>query len=125
MEHPFLRNEMIWGQEAQARLAAAHVILFGLAAGSYAAECLGPLRHREPDHRGKAIPAPTNLETWQLRLFIPPQQPQGGRYRTAAADINLTEAHAVHGSTMRQCTPTASGGRYINRTPSTQLGAVS
>ena len=26
MEHPFLRNEMLWGPEAQARLARAHVL---------------------------------------------------------------------------------------------------
>ena len=41
MEHPFLRNEMLWGPEAQRRLFAAHVILFGLGGvGSYTAECL-------------------------------------------------------------------------------------
>lgn len=41
MEHPFVRNEMLWGPEAQQRLSAAHVILFGLGGvGSYAAECL-------------------------------------------------------------------------------------
>ena len=37
----FLRNEMLWGHEAQARLEQAHVILFGLGGvGSYTAECL-------------------------------------------------------------------------------------
>ena len=41
MEHPFLRNEMLWGPEAQARLRSAHVLLLGLGGvGSYAAECL-------------------------------------------------------------------------------------
>lgn len=41
MEHPFLRCEMLWGQEAQQRLAQSHVIVFGLGGvGSYAAECL-------------------------------------------------------------------------------------
>ena len=41
MEHPFLRNEMLWGRSAQQRLAASHVILFGLGGvGSYTAECL-------------------------------------------------------------------------------------
>ena len=40
-DYPFLRNEMLWGEEAQRRLARAHVILFGLGGvGSYAAECL-------------------------------------------------------------------------------------
>ena len=41
MDNPFLRNEMLWGPEGQARLAASHVILFGLGGvGSYTAECL-------------------------------------------------------------------------------------
>ena len=41
MDERFLRNEMLWGREGQRRLAAAHVILFGLGGvGSYAAECL-------------------------------------------------------------------------------------
>ena len=41
MDQRFLRNEMLWGPEAQARLSRAHVILFGLGGvGSYAAECL-------------------------------------------------------------------------------------
>ncbi|MEG1593278.1 MAG: tRNA threonylcarbamoyladenosine dehydratase [Oscillibacter sp.] len=41
MDHPFLRNEMLWGPEGQARLAASHVLLFGLGGvGSYTAECL-------------------------------------------------------------------------------------
>jgi len=40
-EHLFLRNEMLWGPEAQKKLARAHVILFGLGGvGSYTAECL-------------------------------------------------------------------------------------
>ncbi|MBR3641070.1 MAG: tRNA threonylcarbamoyladenosine dehydratase [Oscillibacter sp.] len=41
MDGRFLRNEMLWGEEAQRRLAAAHVIVFGLGGvGSYTAECL-------------------------------------------------------------------------------------
>ena len=41
MDRRFLRNEMLWGQEGQARLRESHVILFGLGGvGSYAAECL-------------------------------------------------------------------------------------
>ena len=39
MDARFLRNEMLWGKEGQARLARAHVILFGLGGvGSYVAE---------------------------------------------------------------------------------------
>lgn len=41
MDNPFLRNEMLWGAEAQQHLAQSHVILFGLGGvGSYTAECL-------------------------------------------------------------------------------------
>ena len=41
MDERFLRNEMLWGKDGQARLTAAHVIVFGLGGvGSYAAECL-------------------------------------------------------------------------------------
>lgn len=41
MNERFLRNEMMWGQDGQARLASSHVILFGLGGvGSYVAECL-------------------------------------------------------------------------------------
>lgn len=41
MDERFLRNEMLWGKEGQSRLAAAHVIVFGLGGvGSYVTECL-------------------------------------------------------------------------------------
>jgi len=41
LDERFARNEMLWGSEGHARLAGAHVILFGLGGvGSYTAECL-------------------------------------------------------------------------------------
>ncbi len=41
MDNPFLRNEVLWGEQAQQKLKATHVILFGLGGvGSYVAECL-------------------------------------------------------------------------------------
>ena len=41
MDERFLRNEMLWGKDGQARLTAAHVIVFGLGGvGSYAVEAL-------------------------------------------------------------------------------------
>lgn len=41
MDERFLRNEMLWGAEAQSYLAQCHVIVFGLGGvGSYTAECL-------------------------------------------------------------------------------------
>ena len=58
MEHPFLRNEMLWGRSGQQRLKESHVILFGLGGvGSYTAECLarsgvGELTLVDPDTVG-------------------------------------------------------------------------
>lgn len=41
MDERFLRNEMLWGSEAQEKLSHSHVIIFGLGGvGSYTAECL-------------------------------------------------------------------------------------
>lgn len=41
MSERFIRNEMLWGADAQHRLLNTHVIIFGLGGvGSYAAECL-------------------------------------------------------------------------------------
>lgn len=41
MDELFLRNRMLWGDDAQERLSCAHVLLVGLGGvGSYAAECL-------------------------------------------------------------------------------------
>ena len=41
MSEQFLRNQMLWGEADQRRLADSHVILFGLGGvGSYTAECL-------------------------------------------------------------------------------------
>ena len=41
MDSQFIRNEMLWGEAGQQRLARSHVIIFGLGGvGSYTAECL-------------------------------------------------------------------------------------
>lgn len=41
MDERFLRNEMMWGTDAQQRISRSHVIIFGLGGvGSYVAECL-------------------------------------------------------------------------------------
>lgn len=41
MESQFIRNEMLWGEASQIRLARSHIIIFGLGGvGSYTAECL-------------------------------------------------------------------------------------
>ena len=41
MDERFIRNEMLWGPAAQARLTRAHVLVLGLGGvGSYVVECL-------------------------------------------------------------------------------------
>lgn len=41
MDSQFIRNEMLWGEAGQQRLARSHVMIFGLGGvGSYTAECL-------------------------------------------------------------------------------------
>ena len=72
MEHPFLRNEMLWGPEAQARLARAHVLLLGLGGvGSYAAECLARSGVGELTLVDSDTIALTNLNR-QLEALTPP-----------------------------------------------------
>ena len=100
MEHPFLRNEMLWGPEAQARLARAHVLLLGLGGvGSYAAECLarsgvGELTLVDSDTIAPHQPEPP--------AGGPPLHPLGQPKAEAVAarlrDINPdAELHPVHG----------------------------
>ena len=54
MDERFIRNEMLWGPAAQARLTRAHVLVLGLGGvGSYVVECLaragiGELTDRPP-----------------------------------------------------------------------------
>ena len=99
MEHPFLRNEMLWGPEAQARLARAHVLLLGLGGvGSYAAECLarsgvGELTLVDHDEVGM-----TNLNRQLGALHSTLGQPKAEAVAARLRDINPdAELHPVHG----------------------------
>ena len=78
MEHPFLRNEMLWGPEAQARLARAHVLLLGLGGvGSYAAECLARSGVGELTLVDSDRVAPSNINRQSIALLS-----TVGRYKT-------------------------------------------
>lgn len=62
MEGQFLRNEMIWGPGGQARLSAAHVIVFGLGGvGSYVVEALARAGVGELTVVDSDTVAPSNL----------------------------------------------------------------
>ena len=89
MNEQFLRNEMIWGEEGQQRLAAAHVILFGLGGvGSYTAEALvragvGELTLVDHDTVGL-----TNLNRQLQALHSTLGQPKAEAIAHRALDIN-------------------------------------
>ena len=89
MEHPFLRSEMLWGPEAQQRLAASHVILFGLGGvGSYVAESLaragvGESPPVDPDTVGL-----TNLNRQLEALHSTLGRPKADAVAARLGDIN-------------------------------------
>lgn len=100
MDEQFLRNEMLWGREAQRRLAEAHVILFGLGGvGSYTAECLARSGVGELTLVDSDSVAPTNLnrqlEALHSTLGLPKVQAVADRLR----DINPTlRLHPLQGT---------------------------
>ena len=99
MEHPFLRNEMLWGPEAQSRLAAAHVILFGLGGvGSYTAECLARSGIGELTVVDSDTVSLTNLNRQLEALHSTLGQPKAEAVGRRLLDINpALHLHAVHG----------------------------
>ena len=99
MEHPFLRNEMLWGPAAQARLSAAHVILFGLGGvGSYTAECLARSGIGELTIVDSDTVALTNLNRQLEALHSTLGQPKAEAVGQRLLDINPSlRLHAVHG----------------------------
>jgi len=89
MEHPFLRNEMLWGPEAQARLARAHVLLLGLGGvGSYAAECLARSGVGELTLVDSDTIALTNLNRQLEALHSTLGQPKAEAVAARLRDIN-------------------------------------
>ena len=99
MEHPFLRNEMLWGPEAQKRLSAAHVILFGLGGvGSYAAECLARSGIGELTIVDSDTVALTNLNRQLEALHSTLGQPKAEAVGQRLLDINpALRLHPIHG----------------------------
>ena len=99
MEHPFLRNEMLWGPEAQARLTRAHVLLLGLGGvGSYAAECLARSGIGELTLVDSDTVALTNLNRQLEALHSTLGQPKAEAVAARLRDINPEAVlHPIHG----------------------------
>ena len=106
MDERFLRNEMLWGPEAQARLAASHVILFGLGGvGSYAAECLarsgvGELTLVDGD-TVSASNINRQLEALSSTVGLPKAQAVADRLRDINPAAVLPPRHAVYDAAHR------------------------
>ena len=89
MENQFLRSEMLWGPEAQARLAASHVILFGLGGvGSYTAECLARAGVGELTLVDQDTVSLTNLNRQLEALHSTLEQPKVQAVARRLLDIN-------------------------------------
>ena len=89
MNELFLRNEMLWGREAQERLARAHVILFGLGGvGSYTAECLARSGIGELTIVDNDVVSPSNRNR-QLEALASTV----GQEKTAAVAARLRDIH--------------------------------
>ena len=99
MEHPFLRSEMLWGPAAQRRLAACHVILFGLGGvGSYAAECLARSGIGELTVVDSDTVSLTNLNRQLEALHSTLGQPKAEAVAARLRDINPEAViHPIHG----------------------------
>ena len=99
MEHPFLRNEMLWGPEAQGVLGAAHVILFGLGGvGSYAAECLARAGIGELTLVDSDVVSLTNINRQLEALHSTIGQPKAEAVAARLRDINPdARLHPVQG----------------------------
>ena len=99
MDERFLRNEMMWGEDGQKRLANAHVILFGLGGvGSYVAECLarsgvGELTLVDSD-TVSASNINRQLEALTSTVGMPKAEAVAARIRDINPDAIL---HPVHG----------------------------
>ena len=107
MENQFLRSEMLWGPEAQARLAASHVILFGLGGvGSYTAECLARAGVGELTLVDQDTVSLTNLNRQLEALHSTLEQPKVQAVARRLLDINpalvLHPIHATYDAAHRE-----------------------
>nr|WP_326125580.1 tRNA threonylcarbamoyladenosine dehydratase [uncultured Oscillibacter sp.] len=99
MKEQFLRNEMLWGWEGQERLAAAHVIVFGLGGvGSYAAECLARAGVGELTLVDSDTVSVTNLNRQLEALWSTVGQPKAEAAAARIRDIHPEAVlHPVYG----------------------------
>lgn len=99
MDERFLRNEMLWGPEGQARLAAAHVILFGLGGvGSYTAECLARSGIGELTLVDSDTVSVSNINRQLEALTSTVGQPKADAVAARIRDINPQAVlHPIHG----------------------------
>lgn len=107
MENQFLRNEMLWGETGQRRLAKAHVILFGLGGvGSYVAECLARAGVGELTIVDSDVVSLTNLNRQLEALHSTLGQPKTEAVAARLKDINpglkLHPIHALYDAAHRE-----------------------
>ncbi len=99
MDARFLRNELLWGPEAQARLERTHVILFGLGGvGSYAAECLARSGIGELTLVDSDTVSVTNINRQLEALTSTVGQPKAEAVAARLRDVNPAAVlHPIHG----------------------------
>lgn len=107
MKEQFLRNEMLWGREGQRRLAAAHVIVFGLGGvGSYAAECLARSGIGELTLVDSDTVSVTNLNRQLEALWSTVGQPKAEAAAARVRDIHpeavLRPIHGLYDAARRE-----------------------
>lgn len=101
IENQFLRNEMLWGVDAQKKLARSHVILFGLGGvGSYSVECLARAGIGELTLVDQDVISLTNLNRQLLALHSTLGQAKAevaaNRVRDINPDIIVHPMHAIY-----------------------------
>lgn len=107
MNQRFLRNEMLWGQEGQQRLAGAHVILFGLGGvGSYTAECLARAGIGELTVVDSDTVSVSNinrqLEALTSTIGLPKAEAVAARIRDIHPDAVVHPMHATYDALHRE-----------------------
>ena len=117
MNERFLRNEMMWGQDGQARLASSHVILFGLGGvGSYVAECLARSGIGELTLVDSDTVSVSNinrqLEALTSTVGMPKAEAVANRIRDINPDAILHPIHGLYDAAHRDTFFPPEGCRY-------------
>ena len=107
MDPRFLRNEMLWGPEAQQRLASSHVILFGLGGvGSYTAECLARAGIGELTLVDSDVVSVSNinrqLEALTSTVGVPKADAVAARLQDINPSLILHPVHATYDAAHRE-----------------------